>query len=125
MLTHTARRHTLAALALLAMALALPACHSSQVVIHPSATATRPSTSPTPLPTQPVNQRPSPVAGLLGPAPTNCASSAPPSTLHTTNFGGGFGEGTSFQGSAPAWDFGLPTTLQLEQAGNDPYPSAK
>ena len=126
MLTHATRRHTFAALALLIVALALPACRSSHAVVHPSPTATRPSSPPTPLATQPVNQRPSPVAGLLGPAPANCATSAPPSTLNTTNFGGGFGDGISFQGSAPAWTLGLDTTLQLETTGaSDPYPSAK
>lgn len=124
---HSPLRRSLAALAILVLALALPACRSAHVVVFPTPTATSTTPAPTALPTQPVNQRPSPVAGLLGPAPTICATENPPNVLNTTNFGGGFSSPMSFAGSAPAWELGLGTVLQLEPADGSsvPYPSTK
>lgn len=124
MLARSARRALIPAMALLAGALALSACRPSHAVVQPTPTAT--PEAPTALPTQPVNQRPSPVAGLLGSAPSNCPTVGPPGVMSTTNFGGGFSGSFSFAGSAPAWELGLTTELQLEQSGSaDPYPSTK
>lgn len=129
MTAHGPRRRSLAALAILIAIFALSACQSShtRVIPTPTATLAPPTPPPTALPTQPVNQRPSPVAGLLGPAPTNCATAAPPGVLNTTNFGGGFSSPMSFEGSAPAWELGLGSVLQLEPTDgtSTPYPSTK
>lgn len=126
MLAYILRFRSLAALATLLLALALPACRSSHAIVHQTPTTTATLPTPTSLPTQPVSQRPSPVAGLLGPAPTNCATVSPPHVLNTTDFGGGFSSPISFEGSAPAWELGLGTRTQLDQSGTaDPYPSVK
>lgn len=125
MRTHVLIRHTPASLVILLVLLAASACSSSPSVVQPSPTTTA-TQVPTPLATQTPERQPSPVAGLLGPAPTNCPVAPPPSTYSQVDFGGGFIGTVQFQGSKPAWDLGLPTTLQLEQyTGAQPYPSTK
>jgi hypothetical protein len=82
---------------------------------------------PTPLPTT-VSTRPSPVAGLLDPAPVNCPRLAPLQTLAVRDFGGGFSGDVTFQGASPAWELGLPIndgTLHLNEQGVVSFPSTK
>jgi hypothetical protein len=79
---------------------------SSSTSVGPVPTNTGASQPATPQGT-PRGVRPSPVAGLLDPAPANCAAVAPPDAFTTTTFGGGFVGETRFQGSAPAWELGM------------------
>lgn len=110
----------------LIVVLAVSACSASPRAVQPSPTSAADTQAPTPLPTQPVNRPPSPVAGLLGPAPSSCPVVSPPSTYHEADFGGGFTGSVTFQGSAPAWEMGLGSPLNLEQySGAVPYPSTK
>jgi hypothetical protein len=100
-------------------------CAASGAAQKPTATPTA-LTFPTPLRTLPVGIRPSPVAGLLDPAPTDCAAFPPPHTFTRSDFGGGFIGSVTFQGSSPAWELGLVSPLNLNQySGPVPYPSAK
>ncbi len=84
--------------------------------------------SPTLAPVPPTSSaaRPSPVAGLLGPAPENCLTASPPSSFTMADFGGGFIGNATFQGASPAWEMGLGMVLSLNQnAGPVPYPQTK
>jgi hypothetical protein len=95
-----------------------------------SATPTIMQSYPTPLPTARAGVQPSPVTGLLDPAPANCAMVAPPQTFTSTNFGGGFIGATTFAGRSPAWELGLalgsgPLQLNANAGGATPYPAMK
>lgn len=127
MRAHLLVRHAPLSLVALLVLLAAAACSSSPSLVQsaPTATATTTPGAPTPLATQPVNHPPSPVAGLLGPMPSKCAVVPPPSSYTQPDFGGGFIGQVSFQGSSPAWELGLGTSLQLDQNGADPYPGTK
>lgn len=111
--------------------LVLVGCASAGTTV-PIGRATPPSTStrsvPTPLATPPIGSRPSPGAGLLDPAPTDCATVEPPHALTEANFGGGFVGTPTFHGSTPAWELGLgsgPLHLNEYSSGPVPYPSTK
>ena len=69
--------------------------------------------------TSPVVQ-PSPVTGLLDPAPTHCPSSSSQLSTMTTSagFGGGFPTGSVLEGTSPVWEHGLTLAGTL-----NPYPS--
>ena len=86
-----------------------------------------PFTRPTPLPTPTPGLLPPSVTGPLAPAPTDCATLAPPQTYTLPpDFGGGFHGASVFSGSTPAWELGLPSTLQVQQPSADqPYPGTK
>jgi hypothetical protein len=93
-----------------------------------SAPAHRPPQQTSPVTPQ---VQPTPVTGLLGPAPTRCPlSSSHLSTMKTTaNFGGGFSAGVVFQGTSPVWETGFGLfpggTLHLNANGPTPWPSTK
>lgn len=127
MCAHVLLRRAPTLMIVLIAVLTVAACSASPRAVQPSPTSpTAAKQAPTPLPTQPVDHPPSPVAGLLGPAPTNCPVVLPPSTYQEADFGGGFVGSVTFQGSAPAWEMGLGTPLNLEQdSGAQPYPSTK
>lgn len=100
----------------------------------PSATTSTPATptattfiSPTALPSQPVGIRPSPVSGLLDPAPADCTAVPPPRTFSQRDFGGGFSGDVTFSGQSPAWQLGLVSPLRFNEyaSGPAPYPGAK
>lgn len=93
-----------------------------------SATPTIMQSYPTPLPTLRAGVQPSPVTGLLDPAPSNCVVVSPPQSFMSTNFGGGFVGATTFAGSTPAWELGLgsgPLQLNAIAGGATPYPAMK
>jgi hypothetical protein len=111
---------------LIALLVAVSSCAPGGTAHH-SPPAPTVALYPTPLPTLPVGIRPSPVAGLLGPAPTNCPSVPPPQTFTLpSDFGGGFIGALEFEGSSPAWAFGILGVVSLGQDGTPvPYPSTK
>jgi hypothetical protein len=126
-----ARRLVLLAALLAAILTMLPGCSlaGQPNTVRPGNTPTATPAGPTPLPTPPLGVRPSPVAGMLGPAPTDCAAVAPPATMTVTDFGGGFSGTTTFTGGAPVWTQGLPSgssPLHLNASGEPtPYPGTK
>src|SRR5262245_27183562 len=102
---------------LIALLVALSSCAPGGTARH-SPPAPTVALYPTPLPTLPVGIRPSPVAGLLGPAPTNCPSVPPPQTFTLpADFGGGFSGAFAFTGSSPAWAFGIGGVVSLGRDG--------
>jgi hypothetical protein len=110
--------------AVLVSLLTLVACTPEPTARQPTPT---PFTRPTPLPTPTPGLLPPSVRVPLAPAPTDCATVAPPQTFTLPpDFGGGFHGDFDFSGSTPAWEFGLPSTLQVPQPSADqPYPGAK
>src|SRR6516162_6505032 len=82
-----------------------------------------PFTRPTPLPTPTPGLLPPSVTGRLTPAPTDCATLAPPQTFALPpDFGAGFHGAFAFSGSTPAWELGIPSTLQVQPPSADqPY----
>jgi hypothetical protein len=118
----------LAPLLFVVVASALVGCTTSPPTTRGSAPTATAALPPTALPdTTPRGVRPTPVAGLLDPAPADCAVTAPPHTFTSTSFGGGFSGQTTFDGGAPAWELGLGSgPLHLnEGVGAQPYPSTK
>lgn len=111
--------------------LLLGGCGTGQPSAAGQATATLPGApEATPLPTGTATPGagPTPVTGLLDPAPTNCPVSSPLQMLTQENFGGGFSSPISFLGASPVWQFGLPQgggTLNLNQNGAEPLPGTK
>jgi hypothetical protein len=70
--------------------------------------------------------QPTPVSGLLDPAPKSCPSSTSRLSTMTTsaNFGGGFTGPTVLEGTSPVWEYGLEPTspLTLYPFGPTPTP---
>lgn len=122
------RRWTLpcAAAGAMCLALTLASCASAATAPAARQPTVSPTSTATPSPTQ-VSPRPSPVVGLLGPAPTDCAAVAPPRSYTATDFGGGFSSPITFQGDTPTWELGLGSgTLHLNaNGGATPYPATK
>jgi hypothetical protein len=114
---------------LLALLFISSGCASSPNSQQATATAP-PSVSFTPYPSAPVpaSLTPTPISGLLDPAPTNCPASPP---LHTMklpdNFGGGFTGGNPFQGASPVWQdsFWPGETYNFNADGFRPLPGTK
>lgn len=115
------RAACLARLVSLVTLVSLAACvqTTARVPPQPHATATA-TTTAEPLP--------SPVSGLLGPAPTNCPAGPPLSSMTIDEqFGGGFVGGDVFIGRSPVWNLGLNPgmSLSLESNGQAEWPSTK
>ena len=110
------------AAAFLLALLLLGGCGSGQPTTSRQATATLPGVpAATPLPTGTATPGagPTPVAGLLDPAPTNCPIIAPPQMIQVS--------GIELAGSSPVWIRGgySPSTLHLNQIGYTPWPGTK
>lgn len=91
-------------------------------------TAHVPPPRPTATSTATAEPLPSPVSGLLGPAPKSCPPSPPLSSMTIDDgFGGGFTGGDVFIGQSPVWNLGLSPgmSLSLDSNGQTPWPLTK
>jgi len=111
---------------LLILLLIAVGCALGPVPPQPTPTIT-PYFRPTALPSPTLGAHPPAVNGPLAPAPTDCATVAPPRTFTLPpDFGGGFHGEFTFAGSSPAWALGPGTPLRVQQPdASRPYPSAK